>query len=88
MSKYLLGYRFSKDSTKSLIQESNYLSNLLNVPGLKITVGHWTTSDQNQKMSDQTKNTPDIPSDGKSLRQNEISDQIMLLSGHKLKMSD
>ena len=37
---------------------------------LKITVGHWAVSDQNQKLSDQTKNTPDILSDRKNLRQN------------------
>ena len=37
---------------------------------LKITVGHRTTSDQNQKLSHQTKNTPDILSDGKNSRQN------------------
>ena len=36
---------------------------------LKITVGHRTMSDQNQRLSDQTKNTPDILSDGKNFRQ-------------------
>ena len=36
--------------------------------GLRITVGHRTMSDQNQKLSDQTKNTPDILSDGKNSR--------------------
>ena len=38
--------------------------------GLKITVGHRTMSDQNQKLSDQMKNIPDIQFDGKSWRQN------------------
>ena len=37
---------------------------------LKITVGHRTMSDQNHKLSDQTKNTPDILSDGINSRQN------------------
>ena len=46
---------------------------------LKITVGHRRMSDQNQKLSDQTKNTQDIMSDGKNLRQNQMSDQIMHL---------
>ena len=36
----------------------------------KITVRHWAMSDQNQKLSDQTKNTPDILSERKNLRQN------------------
>ena len=37
--------------------------------GLKITVGHRTMSDQNQKLSDQMKNIPDILPDGKNSRQ-------------------
>ena len=48
--------------------------------GLKITVEHRTMSDQNQKLSDQTKNTPAILSDGENARQNQMPDQIMLLS--------
>ena len=36
----------------------------------KITVRHRAMSDQNQKLSDQTKNTPDILSERKNLRQN------------------
>ena len=43
---------------------------LLPHSGLKITVGHRTMSDQNQNLSDQTKNTPDILTDGKNARQN------------------
>ena len=35
--------------------------------GLKITVGHRTMSDQNQSLSDQTKNTPDILPNGKNI---------------------
>ena len=38
--------------------------------GLKITVGHRTMSDQNKKLSDETKNTPNILSNGKNFRQN------------------
>ena len=34
--------------------------------GFIITVGHWTMSDQNQNLSNQTENTLDILSDGKS----------------------
>ena len=56
--------------------------------GLKITVGDRTMSVQNQKLSDRTKNTLDILPDEKNSRQNEMSDQIMLLSDHKLKLSD
>ena len=37
---------------------------------LEITVGHRTMSDQNQKLSDQAKKTPDILPDGKNCRQN------------------
>ena len=37
--------------------------------GLKTTVGQRKMSDQNQKLSEQTKNTPDILSDGKNSRQ-------------------
>ena len=35
------------------------------LPSLKITVGHQIMSKQNQKLSDQTKNTPDILFDRK-----------------------
>ena len=38
--------------------------------GLKITVGDRTMSVQNQKLSDQTKNTLDILPDEKNSRQN------------------
>ena len=38
--------------------------------GFKITVAHRTLSDQNQKLSDQTKNTPDILSDEIHSKQN------------------
>ena len=37
-------------------------------------------SDQNKKLSDQTENTPDILSEGKNSKQNQMPDQIMLLS--------
>ena len=37
---------------------------------LTITVGHWTMSDQNQKLSSQMKNIPDILSDRKNSSQN------------------
>ena len=50
-------------------------------------VEHQTMSDQNQKLSEQTKNTPDILSDEKNLRQNYMHNQIMPLSHHKLKIS-
>ena len=62
---------YIKTCQSSLINQIN--SDLLKPfrnAGLKITVGHRTMSDQNQKLSDQTKNTPDILSDGKNSKQN------------------
>ena len=41
-------------------------SNTFHFAGLKITVGHRTMSDQIRILSDQTKNIPDILSDGKT----------------------
>ena len=51
-------------------EERNHVYHLSNdtKPGLKITVGHRTTSDQNPKLYDQMKNTPDILSDRKNSR--------------------
>ena len=54
--------------------------NLFRNAGLKIMVAHQTMCDQNQKLSDQSKNTSDILSDGKNSKQNLMPDQIMLLS--------
>ena len=62
--------------------------NAFDITGLKVTVGHQILSDRNQKLSDQIKNTPDILSDGKNSKQISMSDQIIFLSDHKLKMSD
>ena len=50
-------------------------------------------SEQNEKVSDQTKNTPEILSDGKKFEAKlnvrpDMMNPIMLLSNHKLKMPD
>ena len=65
--------RFWKDvnsiihgKTVVLLNKARVISNT----GLKIMVGYRTISDQNQKLPEQTKNTSDILSDGKDLRQN------------------
>ena len=60
-----------KTCQPSLINQINGdLLKLFRNVGLKITVGHGTMSDQNQKVSDQTKNTPEILFDGKNSEKN------------------
>ena len=67
----ILEAHYIKTCQPSLISQINSdLLKLFRNVGLKITVGHRTMSGQNKKLSDQTKNTPDILSDGKNSKQN------------------
>ena len=71
LKRKILEVHYMKTCQPSLINQINGdLLKLFRNADLKITVGHGTMSDQNQKVSDQTKNTPEILFDGKNSEKN------------------
>ena len=86
-SRVVLNPDFSKFSNNVSRLVINEQWQQINCSCLKKTVGHRTMSDQIWKLCDQTKSTPDILSDRKKWKQNLMSDQIMLLLDHTLKIS-